>query len=86
MCTFDFCFEVWILVKHCHLLFPVKLISPVGNHLLQISGIEAILEDTILQRISEAGSVNALMKVLFNKKMLMSCYWHSYCTELTSLI
>lgn len=81
VCTFDFCFEVWIFVKHCHLLFPVKLVSPVGNHSLEIGGIEAILEAAILQRISVAGSVNALMKVLLNKNMLLSCYWYSRCTE-----
>lgn len=67
MCTFYFGFEVWILVKHLHLLFPVKCVSPIGNHFLEMCGVESILEAAIFQRISIAGSVNALMKVLLSK-------------------
>lgn len=47
LCTLYFGLEVWIFVELCHLLFPVKLVPPIGNHLLEISGIEAILEATI---------------------------------------
>lgn len=46
-CTFYFSFEVWILVKHCHLLLPVKLMSPIGNHFFEINGVEAILKATV---------------------------------------
>lgn len=71
---------MWILVKHRHLLPPVKLMSPVGNHFLEMSGIEAILEVAIFQRINVAGSVNALMKVLLNKALITS---HKHVTVLS---
>lgn len=67
VCTFYSGFKVWISVEHCHLTFPVKLMSPVRNHFLQISRIEAIVEAAVFQRISVSCSVDALMKVLFNK-------------------
>lgn len=74
VCTFYSCFEVWIFVKHFHLLFPVKIISPVGNHFFEVSGIEAIVEAAVFQWIGVAGSVNALMKVLLTKDRLLSYY------------
>lgn len=71
MCTFYFGFEMWIFVKHCHVLFPVKLMSPIGNHFLEILGIKAILEVGVLQGISVAGPVDALVKVLLNDSELV---------------
>lgn len=62
---------MWIFVKHCHLLFPVKFLSPIGNHFLEICGIKAILEVGALQGISVAGPVDALMKVLLNDSELV---------------
>lgn len=70
MCTFYSGFEMWIFVKHCHLLFPVKLVSPIGNHFLEIYGIKAILEVGVLQGIGVAGLVDALMKVLLSDSKL----------------
>lgn len=66
-CTFYFGFEVWIFVEHCHLFLPVKFIPPVGDYFLKICGIEAILEARVLQRLSIASPVDALMKVLLKK-------------------
>lgn len=74
MCTFYFGFEMWIFVKHCHLLFPVKLVSPIGSHFLEIFGIKAILEVGVLQGIGVAGPVDALMKVLLNDSELVFIY------------
>lgn len=65
--TFYFGFEVWIFVEHCHLFLPVKFIPPIGDYFLKIRGIEAILEARILQRLSIASPVDALMKVLLKK-------------------
>lgn len=61
---------MWIFVQHCHLLFPVKLVSPIGNHFLEIFGIKAILEVGVLQGIGVAGPVDALMKVLLSDSKL----------------
>lgn len=78
MYTFNFGFEMWIFVKHCHLLFPVKLVSPIGNHFLQIFGIKAILEVGVLQGISVASPVDALMKVLLNASELVFFFFYSF--------
>lgn len=72
-CTFYFGFEVWIFVEHCHLFLPVKFIPPVGDYFLKIRGIEAILEARILQRLSIASPVDALMKVLLKKENTSYC-------------
>uniref|UniRef100_A0AAY5JVL9 Cystatin C (amyloid angiopathy and cerebral hemorrhage) n=1 Tax=Esox lucius TaxID=8010 RepID=A0AAY5JVL9_ESOLU len=60
-------FEVGVLVEDGDLVLPVKLVPPVVNHLLQVSGIEAILEACILQRLSVPGPVNKVVKVLPDK-------------------
>lgn len=68
--TFNFSFVVWIFVKNCHLLLPVKLIFPVWNHFLEVGGIEAIVEGATFQRIGVTASINALVEVLLNNMSL----------------
>lgn len=46
--TFDFGFEVGILVEFGNLSLPVKVISPVRDHLLQVLRVEAIIKLAIL--------------------------------------
>lgn len=46
--TFDFGFEVGVLVDFVNLPPPVKVISPVRNHLLQVVGVEAIIKLAVL--------------------------------------
>lgn len=68
--TFNFSFVVWIFVKNCHLLLPVKLVFPVWNHFLEVSGIEAIVEGATFQRIGVPASINAPVEVLLNNMSL----------------
>lgn len=46
--TFDGGFEVGVLVEFVHLSPPVKVISPVRHHLLQVLGVEAIVKLAVL--------------------------------------
>lgn len=59
MLTLNFGFEVRILVNHLHLLFPVKLVPPIRDHLSKIVRVEAIIKAAILQWIREACLINA---------------------------
>ena len=67
---------MWVLVQDSNLFFPVELIPPIGNYLLEVGGIEAILKAAIFQRICVAGSVNTFMKVL--QKIYMCMMSHSF--------
>lgn len=46
--TFYSGFKMGIFVKHCHLLFPVKLMSPVRNHFLEIARVKTIVKAGVL--------------------------------------
>ncbi len=47
--TFDGGFEVGVLVEFVNLSPPVKVVSPVRHHLLQVAGVEAVVKVAVLQ-------------------------------------
>ena len=64
LCTIYLGLEVGILVQYGNLLFPVKLIPPIGHHPLEMGGVESVLEAGILQGFCVACLVNAIIKIL----------------------
>lgn len=46
--TFNAGFEVRVLVEFVNLSPPIKVISPVGDYLLQVLGVEAIIKLAVL--------------------------------------
>lgn len=46
--TFNVGFVMWVFVQFLHLSPPVKIMSPVGDHILQILGVEAVGELAVL--------------------------------------
>ena len=47
--TFNIDFEVGVLVELVNLSPPIKVILPVGDHFLQVVGVEAIVKLAVLQ-------------------------------------
>lgn len=62
--TFNSGFKMRILVQFVHLSPPVKIIPPVGNNLLQVSGVEAVVKLAVLQRRDRPCPINTMMQVL----------------------
>lgn len=62
--TFNFGFELRELVEFVHLSPPVEVVPPVRHHLLQIVGVEAVVELAVLQRGNGPGLVNPPVQVL----------------------
>lgn len=62
--TFNVGFELRELVEFVHLSPPVEVVPPVRHHLLQIVGVEAVVELAVLQRGDRPGLVNAPVQVL----------------------
>ncbi len=56
--------EMWVFVQDFHLLAPVKLVPPVGHHLLQVVRVEAIVEGCPFQWRRIASLVEAAVQVL----------------------
>lgn len=65
--TFDIGLKVRVLVQFVHLLFPVKVVSPVRDHLFQILRVEAIKKLAVLQRSNGPCLVYSSVKVLGKK-------------------
>jgi len=53
-----------VFVQDFHLLAPVELVPPVGHHLLQVAGVEAVVEGGPFQRRGVAGLLKAAVQVL----------------------
>lgn len=62
--TFDGGVEMRVFVQDFHLLAPVELVPPVGHHLLQVVGVEAVVESCPFQRRRVASLVEAVVQVL----------------------
>lgn len=59
--TFNLGLEVGVSVENLHLFLPVKFIPPVGDDLLQIVGVETVVEAAVLQRRGQTGLVDPLV-------------------------
>lgn len=62
--TFNSGSEMGIFVQDFHLLAPVELVPPVGHHLPQVVGVEAIVEGGPFQWWCVAGLLQAAVQVL----------------------
>lgn len=65
-----------IFVQDFHLLAPVELVPPVGHHLLQVAGVEAIVEGGSFQLRCIAGLLQALVQVLWRGAFLVMLASH----------
>ena len=65
-----------VFVQDFHLLAPVELVPPVGHHLLQVVGIEAVVEGSPFQLRCVTGLLQAAVQVLWRGALherLASC-------------
>lgn len=62
--TFNGCLIMWVLVEDFNLFLPVKLSSPVGDHSLQIVGVETVVEGSPFQWFCVAGLIKTLVQIL----------------------
>lgn len=60
-----------IFVQDFYLLAPVKLVPPVGHHLLQVAGVEAIVEGGPFQMWCVAELIQAPVQVLRKGALLV---------------
>lgn len=76
--TFNGGVEVGVFVQHLHLLVPVKLIPPVGHHLLQVAGVEAIVEGSSFHMRCEAELIQTPVQILWKGALLarLASCWH----------
>jgi len=65
--TFDAGFEVGVPVELVDLPPPVEVVSPVGDHLLQGPGVEAIVKLAVLQGGDGARLVHPPVQVLMKR-------------------
>lgn len=65
--TFNGGMEMRVFVQDFHLLAPVKLVPPVGHHLLQVVRVEAIVEGCPFQWRCIASLIEAAVQVLQKK-------------------
>lgn len=64
MHTLNFGFEVRVLVDHLHLLFPVKLVPPVGHHVFKIGRVESIMKTAVLKWVCVTCLIDASVQIL----------------------
>lgn len=55
---------MWVLVEDFNLFLPVILVPPIGDHCLQVDGVETIVEGGTLQGWGVAGLVKTLVQIL----------------------
>lgn len=79
--TFNGGVEVGVFVQHFHLLAPVKLIPPVGHHLPQVGGVEAVVEGGSFHVRCEAEPIQALVQILWKGALLarLASCWPVAC-------
>lgn len=52
-------FELWVLVEDFNLFLPIELVFPVGDNLPEIRRVSPIMEETVLQWLSESSLVKS---------------------------
>lgn len=75
---------MWVLVQFVHLFPPVKVISPVRDHLLKVVGVEAVVKLAVLQRGNRTGLVHPPVQILGDnrdnrKREDRMKIWRRYC-------
>lgn len=71
--TFDRSFKMWVLVENFNLFLPVKLVPPIRDHLLQVGGVETVVESGTLQGWCVAGVVKTLVQILEQRIPTKQC-------------